>query len=60
MWSLVRRLDGQVRAYEGRVIGWDMTAALAMAQVMGCARAAVWLLPIIEPVMAREINNQRG
>lgn len=54
------RLGGQLRAHERTVLGWDMTAALAMARALGCERAAVELLPIIEVVMVRKMNEQRG
>ena len=41
------------------VLGWDMSAALAMAHALGVdARAAVELLPVIEAVMARHLNDQ--
>lgn len=41
------------------VLGWDMSAALAMAQALGVdARATAELLPVIEAVMARHLNNQ--
>ena len=41
------------------VLGWDMTAALAMAEALGMdARAAAELLPVIEAVMARHLNQQ--
>ena len=43
----------------GVVLGWDMTAALAMAEALGVnARAAAELLPDIEAVMARHFNQQ--
>ena len=42
-------------------MGWDMSAALAMARALGLSvRAAAELLPAVEPVMAREINRQIG
>lgn len=41
------------------VLGWDMSAALAMAQALGVnARAATEFLPVIEAVMARHLNDQ--
>lgn len=53
------RLGGQLRVSNGRVIGWDMTAALTMARAMGIAPLiAAALLPLIEPVMARSFNEQ--
>jgi tape measure domain-containing protein len=35
VWDLVLRLGGQLRAIPGAVLGWDMTAALAMARRSG-------------------------
>jgi hypothetical protein len=41
----------------GGVIGWDMTAALALARALGIPAAAVAeLLPEIEAAMARQRN----
>lgn len=52
-------LGGQLRVAEARVIGWDMTAALAMARALGVPEiAAAELLPEIETVMARRTNEQ--
>jgi hypothetical protein len=43
------------------VLGWDMSAALAMAAALGVdARAAAELLPVIEAVMVRRLNAQMG
>ena len=43
----------------GVVLGWDMSAALAMAAALGVdARAAVEFLPVIEAVMVRKLNEQ--
>jgi hypothetical protein len=40
------------------VLGWDMSAALAMAAALGVdARAAAELLPAIEAVMVRRLND---
>ena len=53
------RLGGQIRAVPGVVLGWDITAALAMAEALGVdRRAAAELLPVIEAVMARYLNQQ--
>ena len=53
------RLGGQIRAVPGVVLGWDMSAALAMADALGVnARAAAEFLPVIEAVMARHLNDQ--
>jgi hypothetical protein len=41
------------------VIGWDMGAALALASALGiCRIAAAELLPAIEAVMVRKVNEQ--
>ena len=43
----------------GVVLGWDMSAALSMAEALGVdARAAAEFLPVIEAVMARHLNDQ--
>ncbi len=57
---MVTRLGGQLRiAPSGGVIGWDMGAALALASALGICRMAVAeLLPAIEAVMVRKINEQ--
>jgi len=56
----VLRLGGQLRIANTTVIGWDMTAALALARAQGvCARAVAELLPEIEAVMTRKINENR-
>ena len=53
-------MGGQIRAIPGAVLGWDMTAALAMAGAMGISpRAVVELLPVIEAVMVRKLNEER-
>lgn len=57
VWDLAQRLGGQLRALPGAVLGWDMTAALAMADALGLpARAAAELLPGIEAEMVRKLN----
>ena len=41
----------------GVVLGWDMTAALAMAEALGVdRRAAAEFLPVLETVMAETLN----
>ncbi|WP_418895548.1 DUF7697 family protein [Roseovarius autotrophicus] len=41
------------------MLGWDMSAALAMANALSVdARAAAEFLPVIEAVMARHLNQQ--
>ncbi|MDP5308434.1 DUF7697 family protein [Paracoccus spongiarum] len=43
----------------GAVIGWDLNAALGLAAALGIpATAAAELLPIIEAVMVRKMNEQ--
>lgn len=43
------------------VLGWDMTAALAMAQALGIEPLiAAECLPVIEAVMVRKFNEQRA
>lgn len=43
----------------GAVIGWDLTAALGLGAALGIpASAAAELLPIIEAVMVRKMNEQ--
>ena len=50
VWELAQSLRGQFRAIPGGVVGWDMTAALAMAEALGLNRLiAAELLPLIEP-----------
>jgi hypothetical protein len=42
----------------GVVLGWDMSAALAMAAALGVdLRAVAELLPVIEAVMVRRLND---
>ena len=59
VWDLVGRLGGQLRVIPGAVLGWDMGAALAMAQALGIdTLIAAELLPEIEAVMVRKLNEQ--
>ena len=59
VWDLVRRLGGQLRVLPGAVVGWDLTAALGLAAALGIpAPAAAELLPVIEAVMVRKMNEQ--
>ena len=59
VWDLVGRLGGQLRVAPGAVLGWDMGAALAMAQALGVnTLIAAELLPEIEAVMVRKVNEQ--
>ena len=61
VWDLVGRLGGQLRVIPGAVLGWDMGAALALAQALGVdALITAELLPEIEAVMVRKLNEQIG
>ena len=45
----------------GAVLGWDMGAALALAQALGLNTfITAELLPEIEAVMVRKLNEQIG
>ena len=62
VWDLVLRLGGQLRIATGMgggtVLGWDMTAALALAQALGLdPLIAAECLPEIEAVMVRKLNE---
>lgn len=62
IWDLVLRLGGQMRVVGGfsgaRVVGWDMTAALAMGAAMGLSAGLLLeTLPEIEAVMVRKLNE---
>ena len=59
VWDLVGRLGGQMRVAGKAVIGWDMGAALALAQALGLNPMVVAeLLPELEAVMVRRINEK--
>lgn len=61
VWDLVGKLGGQMRAVPGVILGWDMTAALALARALGVNTfIAADLLPEIEAVMVRKFNEQIG
>ncbi|WP_428542662.1 DUF7697 family protein [Profundibacter sp.] len=46
-------------APSGGVIGWDMGTALALALALGvCPIATAEILPAIEAVMVRKLNEQ--
>lgn len=56
---MVGRLGGQLRVLPGAVIGWDMTAALALGEALGVPPIAMAeLLPVIEAVMVRKLNEE--
>ncbi len=61
IWDLVTRLGGQMRiTAAGMIVGWDFSAALAMASALGINPAPVAeILPAIEAVMVRALNEQR-
>ena len=43
----------------GAVIGWDMSAALALGDALGVPPLAMAeLLPVIEAVMVRKLNEE--
>jgi hypothetical protein len=43
----------------GAVIGWDMSAALQLGAALGLSpRSIAELLPAIEAVMVRQVNNE--
>ena len=57
--DLVGRLGGQLRVLPGAVIGWDMSAALALGDALGVPPLAMAeLLPVIEAVMVAKLNEQ--
>ena len=59
VWDLVGRLGGQVRVAGKAVLGWDMSAAMALAQALGLnPMVAAELLPELEAVMVRRINEK--
>ncbi len=59
VWDLVLRMGGQLRAVPGAALGWDLTAALALAVALGVdQRLAAEILPEIEPVVIGRINRQ--
>lgn len=52
-------MGGQLRVIPGAVIGWDMSAALALGDALGISPLIVAeLLPEIEAVMVRKLNEQ--
>ena len=59
VWDLVGRLGGQLRVLPGAVVGWDMSAALALGSALGVPSLAMAeLLPVIEAVMVAKLNEQ--
>ena len=59
VWDLVGRLGGQLRVLPGAVIGWDMSAVLALGDALGIPPLAMAeLLPAVEAVMVAKLNEQ--
>ncbi|RBI69914.1 hypothetical protein DQW77_15190 [Roseovarius sp. TE539] len=59
VWDLVGRLGGQLRVQPRAVIGWDMSAALALGNALGVPPLAMAeLLPVLEAVMVVKLNAQ--
>ena len=59
VWELVMKLGFQVRAVQGAILGWDFSAAFALADAMGIPRQAVAVfLPEIEAVAIPRINER--
>jgi hypothetical protein len=59
VWDVVDRLGGQMRINGRSVTGWDMGAALHLGAALGVsAKALAELLPPVEAVMVRKINQQ--
>ncbi|WP_299131232.1 hypothetical protein [uncultured Amaricoccus sp.] len=58
VWDLALRMGGQVRAIPGALLGWDMSAGLALGAALGITPIAVAeLLPDIEAIAVRKINE---
>ena len=59
VWDLIGRLGGQLRVLPGAVIGWDMSAVLALGDALGIPPLAMAeLLPAVEAVMVTKLNEQ--
>jgi len=59
VWDLATRMGGQLRAVPGGVVGWDLTAALALADALGVnLLVAAEILPAIEAAAVAAINRQ--
>ena len=59
VWDLVGRLGGQLRVLPGAVIGWDLSAALALGDALGVPPLEMAeLLPVIEAVMVAKLNEK--
>lgn len=54
-------MGGQLRVIPGGVVGWDLAAALALADALGVNRlVAAEILPAIEAVVVAKLNEQLG
>ncbi len=52
-------MGGQLRAIPGAVLGWDMTAGLALGAALGLAPMLVAeVLPDIERIVVRKANER--
>ena len=61
VWDLVGRLGGQMRVAGKAVLGWDISAAMALAQALRLNPMVVAeLLPELEAVMVRRMNEKIG
>jgi hypothetical protein len=61
VWDLAQRMGGQIRAVPGGVVGWDLSAALGLADALGVnLLVAAEILPAIEPAVVAAINQQIG
>lgn len=59
VWDLAMHCGGQVRAVPGQVIGYDMTAVMAMGQAMGVPpMATAVLMPHIERALTAALNER--
>jgi len=59
VWDLAQRMGGQIRAVPGGVVGWDLCAALALADALGVNLVvAAEILPAIEAVVVAKLNEQ--
>ena len=60
VWDLVGRLGGQLRVTpSGGIIGWDMSAALALARALGVPGVVVVeSLPAMEAMMVAKLNER--
>lgn len=58
VWDLVIRMQRQLRVSMGGIVGFDMTAALTMAEALGVdAIAVAEILPAVEAVAMTRMNE---